>query len=41
MLYLEANTNDRYITTYWDNTGNMGLGDLFYMGLGVKFLFNE
>ena len=41
MLYLEANTNDRYITTYWDNTRNMSLGDLFYLGLGVKFLFNE
>lgn len=36
MVYLEANTNDRYITTYWDNTKNKSLNDLFYLGLGVK-----
>lgn len=40
MLYLEANTNDRYITTFWDNSQNMDLGDLFYLGVGVKVLFN-
>ncbi|MCU0422694.1 MAG: hypothetical protein MUC81_07760 [Bacteroidia bacterium] len=38
IFYLEANTNDRYITTYYDNTGNMGLGDLFYLGLGIKVM---
>lgn len=36
LAYLEANTNDRYITTYWDNHKNMGLKDLFYLGIGVK-----
>ncbi len=36
MVYLEANTNDRYITTYWDNHKNMGLKDLFYLGIGTK-----
>lgn len=39
MLYLEANTNDRYITTYWDNTSNMKLSDIFYFGVGVKFMY--
>lgn len=36
MVYLEANTNDRYITTYWDNYTNKSLSDLFYLGLGTK-----
>lgn len=38
-IYLEANTNDRYITTYWDNTKNMSLADIFYLGVGVKFFY--
>lgn len=40
VFFLEANTNDRYITTWWDNTSNLHLTDIFFMGAGVKVLFN-
>lgn len=37
MLYLEANTNDRYITMYYDNVQSINFTDIFFLGAGVKF----
>lgn len=38
-LYLEANTNDLYLLTYWDNVGVMGFDELWFLGLGARVLF--
>lgn len=40
-IYLEANTNDRYVVTYWDNTTNMKAGDIFFLGLGARFFLEN
>lgn len=40
-LYLEANTNDRYVVTYWDNTTNMKAGDIFFLGIGARFYLDK
>lgn len=38
IIYLEANTNDRYVTTWWDNTSVLNVSDIFFLGAGVKVL---
>jgi hypothetical protein len=40
LLYIEANTNDRYITTWWDNTSKLKLHDIFFLGMGMKVILN-
>jgi hypothetical protein len=39
LLYFEANTNDLYLSTMFDNVGNMSLTDIVFLGMGVKSLF--
>lgn len=41
LLYLEANTNDRYITTWWDNTSKLKWNDIFFLGVGMKVVINQ
>ncbi len=38
-LFLEANTNDLYLLTYWDNAGKMGFDEIWFLGMGARVLF--
>lgn len=38
IIYLEANTNDRYITSWWDNTSVLNVSDIFFLGAGIKVM---
>lgn len=39
LFYLEANTNDLYALTLWDNIGQMKFTDIWFLGIGVKSVF--
>ncbi len=36
-LYIEANTNDLYISSYYTNPGVLSLWDILFLGTGLKF----
>lgn len=36
-LYLEANTNDLYIYSYFSNRHTISLYDIFFLGIGTRF----
>lgn len=40
-LFLEANTNDLYLLTYWDNAGKMGFDEIWFLGIGARVLFQR
>ena len=37
-LYMEANTNDLYISSYFPNRRTMKIRDIFFLGVGCKLL---
>lgn len=39
LIYLEANSNDLYIPTLWENAGVMPFTDIIFLGIGVKTMF--
>jgi len=39
LVYFEANTNDLYLMTLFDNPGHMSITDIMFFGVGVKSLF--
>lgn len=38
-LYLEANTNDLYISSYYTNPKSLQFSDIIYLGAGLKLYF--
>jgi hypothetical protein len=40
-LYLEANTNDLYLYSYFSNRNTITLYDIFFLGIGTKFYLRE
>lgn len=37
--YLEVNTNDLYIYSWWPNRGTITVGDILFLGAGVQVFF--
>jgi len=40
-LYLEANTNDLYLYSYFSNQNTITLYDIFFLGIGSRFYLRE
>lgn len=40
-IYLEANTNDLYIYSYFPNMKTMNIYDIFFLGAGTRFYIRE
>ena len=40
-LYLEANTNDLYVYSYFSNRNTITLYDIFFLGIGAHFYLRE
>lgn len=41
MLYLETNSNDRYLTSYFENVNAISFWDIWYFGIGGKYVFGK
>jgi hypothetical protein len=40
LFYVEANTNDLYLMTLYDNVGEMPFDEIWFLGMGVKMIFD-